>query len=205
MRSKLTFFEAAALILSGAALAFGLYEIHSFSGVTEGGVLGAVLLFEHWFGISPAISGAVLNALCYLIGIKTFGKPFLIRSAIAAGSFSLFYSLFEQTEPLFPRIAEHPLAAAAVGALFVGVTVGICVLIGGAPSGDDALAMSLSKKTGIRINWIYLASDLTVLLLSLTYIPLARIAYSLLTVVLSGQLIGLMTRLRFRSAGSSPV
>ena len=36
------------------------------------------------------------------------------------------------------------------------------------------------------------ASDLTVLLLSLSYIPLGRIAYSLLTVILSGQLIGLV-------------
>ncbi|MBQ4258260.1 MAG: YitT family protein [Clostridia bacterium] len=194
MEKKIRIWEAAALLLSSAVLAFGLYEIHSFSGVTEGGVLGAVLLLEHWFGVSPAITGAVLNTLCYLFGIRTLGKPFLIRSAVAAGGFSLSYYLIEMTPPLFPHIAEYPLAAALCGAVFVGVTVGICVLIGGAPSGDDALAMSLSKRTGLRINWIYLFSDLTVLLLSLTYIPFHRIMYSLLTVVLSGLIIGWMTR-----------
>ena len=33
------------LILSSAFLAFGLYHVHSLSGVTEGGALGLNLLF----------------------------------------------------------------------------------------------------------------------------------------------------------------
>ena len=41
-------------------------------------------------------------------------------------------------------------------------------------------------------------SDLIVLGLSLTYIPVRRIGYSLLTVILSGQLIGLMQRIKGR-------
>ena len=57
-----------------------------------------------------------------------------------------------------------------------------------------ALAMSLSSLLRVRIQWVYLASDLLILSLSLTYIPLSRIAYSLLTVVLSGQIIGLLQK-----------
>ena len=41
---------------------------------------------------------------------------------------------------------------------------------------------------------MYLVEDLIVLTLSLSYIPLRRIAYSLLTVILSGQLIGLVAK-----------
>ena len=52
--------------------------------------------------------------------------------------------------------------------------------------------MSLAKLTGARLQWVYLASDLAVLLLSLSYIPVKKIAYSLLTVILSGQIIGLV-------------
>ena len=55
---------------------------------------------------------------------------------------------------------------------------------------DDALAMSLTHVTKIPIQWIYLISDMTVLLLSLSYIPLYRILCSLITVILSGQIIG---------------
>lgn len=89
-----------------------------------------------------------------------------------------------------------PLLASVVGALFVGISVGICVRVGGAPTGDDALAMSLSSVLPVDIQWIYLASDLVVLLISLSYIPLNRILYSLLTVILSGQIIGMIQRIK---------
>ena len=80
--------------------------------------------------------------------------------------------------------------AAIVGALFIGVGVGLCVRTGGAPGGDDALAMSANKLFTWDVRWYYLISDLTVLGLSLTYLPLERIAVSLVTVLLSGQIIG---------------
>ena len=85
-----------------------------------------------------------------------------------------------------------PLAAALIGALFVGIGAGLCVRTGGAPSGDDALAMSISHATGWKIQWVYLMTDLIVLVMSLSYIPVKRIGYSLFTVLLSGQLIGFL-------------
>ena len=173
-------------------LAFGLYNIHSLSGVTEGGVLGLTLLLDHWLGLSPALSSLALNALCYILGWRTLGRRFILLSALAGGGFSLWYALFELFPPVYPAIEGYPLAAAVLGAAFVGLGVGLCVRSGGAPGGDDALAMSLGKLLKLPLQWIYLASDLTVLLLSLSYIPLGRIAYSLLTVILSGQLIGLV-------------
>ena len=68
-------------------------------------------------------------------------------------------------------------------------------MVGGAPGGDDAFAMAMVKITGKNIQWLYLLSDLSVLLLSLSYIPVRRIFYSLLTVILSGQIIGLVVKL----------
>ena len=176
--------------LASAFQAFGIYHIHAVADITEGGVLGAVLLMEHWLHISPAFSGAVLNAACYILGWKTLGKDFIGYSLVAAGGFSGAYWVCEQFPPLWPQIASAPLAAALIGALFIGIGAGVCVRIGGATCGDDALAMSISHMTNIPIQWVYLISDLTVLLLSLSYIPLRRIAYSLLTVTLSGQIIG---------------
>lgn len=186
------------LLLAGSALlAFGLYNVHSISNVTEGGILGLTLLLEHWFGISPSFSGFLLTALCYFLGWKILGKRFLVFSFISAIGFSVFYGIFEQFDPLFPQIGEMPFLAAVVGALFVGISVGICVRVGGAPTGDDALAMSLSSVLPVDIQWIYLASDLVVLFISLSYIPLNKILYSLLTVLLSGQIIGIIQKIRF--------
>lgn len=182
------------IVLGSAILAFGLYNVHSISGVTEGGVLGLTLLLEHWFGISPSISGLVLNGACYVFGLTLLGKEFILYSIIAGGGFSLFYAIFERFPPLWPQIAQMPLAASVAGAAFVGVGVGLCIRANAAPTGDDSLALSLSHHFKIGIQWVYLLGDLIVLALSLTYIPFSKIIYSLLTVVLSGQLIGLIQK-----------
>ena len=183
-------------ILGGGVLAFGLYHVHSLSGVTEGGALGLTLLLNHWFHISPAWSALFINFACYAFGLKTLGYSFLLWSSLSAGSFSLFYAVFEQFPRVWPALEFHPLPAAILGALFVGIGVGLCVRAGGAPTGDDALAMSLSRRLNIPIERVYLLTDLTVLALSLSYLPPQRIACSVLTVTLSGKLIGLIQRYR---------
>ena len=194
MSQKITVRNCIISLFGAGFLAFGMYHVHSISGITEGGVLGAVLLIHHWLHISPALSSLVLNSLCYLLGWRTFGKSFLCYSGISALGYSAVYSLCELFPPIYPEIASMPLAASIAGSIFVGVGCGICVRIGGAPSGDDALAMSLSRLTRVPIQWVYLISDLLVLGLSLSYIPVNRIAYSLLTVLLSGQIIGLFQK-----------
>ena len=69
MKLKLSYCIIA--FLSSAFQAFGMYNVHALSGVTEGGVLGLVLLIDHWFAISPAVSGFVLNTACYILGWPT--------------------------------------------------------------------------------------------------------------------------------------
>ena len=196
MKQKLPRYVTA--FLSSAFQAFGMYNIHAVADVTEGGVLGLTLLLEQWFAISPALSGLFLNGICYFLGWRTFGKEFIYLSMVAAGGFSVGYGICECFPPLWPEIANMPLLAALLGALFIGIGAGICVRTGGATCGDDALAMSLSKITKIDIQWIYLISDLTVLGLSLSYIPLKKIGYSLLTVILSGQIIGWIQKINVK-------
>ena len=180
--------------LSSAFQAFGICNVHALANVTEGGVLGATLLLDHWFGVSPALSSLILNALCFALGFRTLGREFIAYSVLAALGYSAGYALCELFPPLWPGIGAFPLLAAILGALFIGISAGLCVRAGGATTGDDALAMSLSHILKVPIQRIYLVSDLTVLLLSLSYIPLRRIDYSLLTVILSGQIIGIIQK-----------
>lgn len=195
---KLKASRCIAAFFASAFQAFGMYNIHALSGITEGGIFGLVLLLSHWFGISPAVSSFVLNSACYALGFKTLGRDFAGYSVAAACGYSIAYAVCERFPPLWPQIADMPLTASIAGALFIGIGAGLCVRAGGATSGDDALAMSLTHLTKIPIQWLYLISDLTVLALSLSYIPLKRMGYSLLTVVLSGQIIGWIQRLRFQ-------
>jgi len=187
---KLTIKQNTALFLGAMILAFGLFNVHNQSKITEGGVLGMTLLLQHWFGISPAVSEIVLDIICYGLGIRYLGKSFLPCAVLATGSYSLCYAIFEKIGYLLPDLSGMPILAALIGALFVGIGVGMVVRVGGAACGDDALALVLSKTLHIDISKAYLFTDMTVLLLSLSYIPLGNIACSLITVTLSSYIIG---------------
>lgn len=177
------------LLLGVAILAFGLYNIHSRTAITEGGVLGMTLLIQHWFHITPGISGLILDVTCYFFGFRLLGKDFLKNALVASVGFSAFYNTFELFGYVLPDLSPYPMMACLLGGLFVGVGVGLVVREGGASGGDDALALIIAKVSGCRIAKAYLITDLTVLLLSLSYIPWQRIAYSLVTVTLSSFLI----------------
>lgn len=186
--------KALIAILGSVVVAFAMYNIHAAAGLTEGGILGLTLLIFNLWGLSPAWTSLAMNVLCYIFGWRTLGRDFLIYSSIATAGFSLSYAVFEAFPPLFPAIADKPLAAAIVGGVLVGLGAGLCVRVDGAASGEDALAMGISHRSGIGIQWVYLAMDIVVLSLSLTYIPLGRIVYSLLTVFISGQTVGFVQR-----------
>ena len=178
------------LILGASILSFGLYNVHAQSDITEGGVLGMTLLLHHWFNISPAISGFIMDATCYIIGYKFLGKQFAINSVVASTGFAVSYSIYERFPPLLPSLTDQPILAALVGGCFVGLGVGLVVKMGGASGGDDALAMVIADATKWKISRAYLFTDLVVLILSLSYIPINKILCSLITVTVSSFIIG---------------
>ena len=174
-------FQRVGLILLGAMIAtFGIHNIHQQTGITEGGVIGLMLFVEHWLGVSPAFITPVLDLSCYLLAFKYLGGGFIKISAISTLSVSLFYKLWEQFPPMLPDLSGHPLMAAL------------------ASGGDDALALTISRVSGWRLSRSYLFTDLVVLFLSLSYIPLTRIAFSLITVTLSSYLIDRIQNFTFR-------
>lgn len=183
------------LIAIGAAvLSFGLYNIHEQCNITEGGVLGMLLFTNHWFGISPAIMTPILDGTCYLLAYKYLGFQFIKISALSTMCVSVFFKIWEMFPPVLPNLSGKPFLAAVLGGLFVGIGVGMIVRQGGSSGGDDALALSISKKTHWRLSHAYLFTDLTVLALSLSYIPIAKIMFSVMSVTLSSYIIDVVQK-----------
>lgn len=178
------------LILLGAMItSFGIHNIHQRTHITEGGVLGLMLLIEHWLKISPAYITPVLDVACYLLAFKFLGGQFIRISVVSTLCVSGFFKLWEQFPPMLPDLSPYPLLAAVLGAVFVGVGVGLIIRQGGSAGGDDALALTISHVLHWRLARAYLFTDVVVLLLSLTYIPVMRIVFSLITVTLSSYIL----------------
>ena len=177
------------ILIGTAILSFGIYNIHQQTSITEGGVLGMIVLVNHWFGIPSSVISPILDLICYALAFKYLGKDFIKFSVFSTLSLAVFFKLWESFPPILPNFSDSPLIAAILGGIFVGVGVGLIVRQGGSSGGDDALALSISKVTGWRISRAYLITDLTVLTLSLSYISVKRIVFSLITVTLSSWII----------------
>lgn len=178
------------LIMLGAAVAtFGIHNIHQRVNITEGGVIGLMLLVENWLHVSPAYITPVLDVACYVLAARYLGSQFIKLSLVSTLFVSAFYKLWEHLPFMLPDMVAHPLLAALLGGLFVGLGVGLIVQQGGSSGGDDALALVISHRLGWRLSRSYLFTDCVVLLASLSYIPLVKIACSLVTVTVSSYVI----------------
>lgn len=176
-------------MLGAIIYSFGIYNIHQQTGVTEGGVIGTMLLIHHWIGLEPSIITPILDISCYMFAYKYLGGRFLKISVLSTLSVSFFFKIWEQFPPILPNLSTSPLLAAILGGIFVGVGVGIIVRQGGSSGGDDALALAISKVTHCRLSKAYVFTDFTVLILSLSYIPFSRIVFSIITVTISSYII----------------
>ena len=193
----LTLKKVLLIILGAAVCSFGIHNIHQRTAITEGGVIGMMLLIDRWLGLPPAVITPVLDITCYVLAFRYLGGQFIKISVISTLSVSLFYDFWEMFPPMLPDLSAYPLAAAVLGGVFVGVGVGLIVRQGGSSGGDDALALTISHVTHWRLSSAYLFTDLVVLVLSLSYIPLQRIFFSLITVTLSSFLIGRVQDMTF--------
>lgn len=193
------------LIVLGAMIySFGIHNIHQRTNITEGGMIGLMLLLEHWLKLSPALITPVLDIACYVLAYKILGGRFIKISVISTLCVSGFYKIWELFPPVLPDLSGLPLLAAVLGGLFVGVGVGLIIRQGGSSGGDDALALAISHGFHWRLSRSYLFTDLTVLALSLTYIPVRRIVFSLITVTISSLLVDRIKEYRPRGEKNLP-
>lgn len=178
-------------VVAGCAImAFVVVNIHMPSKITEGGILGLTLFMNKVVGLNPVFVSPVLDVLCFGLGASLLGFLFLRKTALASMLFASFYAIFLKIGLVIPSMYNEPLLAAVLAGIGIGVGCGMVISQGGAAGGDDALALVISKKTGFGISIAYLFTDVTILLLSLVYIPFGRIIFSLITTMVSSFIIG---------------
>lgn len=180
------------LILVGSLiLAFGVYNFNYQNNITEGGVLGLLLLLKNLFNIELSLASIIIDFSLLLIGYKFLGKKFIKYSLLATISFSMLFGVFEAIGPLIPKF-DNLLLGSVFSGLSVGIGAGLVVRAGGAAGGDDALALVISKTTSLTVGTVYIISDIIVLGLSLVYLSASQIALSLIAVSISGRVVDFM-------------
>ncbi|MGL6107927.1 YitT family protein [Romboutsia sp.] len=193
MRSKQQFIKSIGLVILGSSiLAFGSYNFNYQNSVTEGGVLGLILLIKNIFDISPSITSLIIDLSLFILGSRFFGKKFLMYSILSTMTFSTSYRMWENIGFVVPSLTNNMLIASILAGIGVGIGVGLVVRGGGASGGDDVIALLVSRFTKLKVNHVYLITDGIVLVLSLVYLDFKQIFFSIIAVTISGKIISIL-------------
>lgn len=178
------------LFLGCTIMAFAMVNIHMQAKITEGGMLGFSLFLAHFTGIEPAFWGPIIDGIIYLLAFSVLGTVFIKKALFSALLYALMLKIFTAIGPVMPSLDGSPAIAAVVGGLSIGVGCSLVVLLGFATSGDDAFVILLFNKLKVPMGVTYMALDLIVLGMSLSYLPWQNILWSILTTTISSGVVG---------------
>lgn len=173
------FFDIFVIILGTAIFSFGLVFLNIPNKLAEGGIAGITLILKALFNYNPAITNLILNVPIVLIGGKMLGKQSLIYTILGIFGVS-FWIDFWQRVPLVIDLQHDLLIVALIAGAIMGLGSGIIYRVGGTTGGSDIIARIFDKKFGIAIGRTLFGFDIVVLLLSLTYVDLHRMIYTLI-------------------------
>ncbi|SFJ67364.1 YitT family protein [Thermoflavimicrobium dichotomicum] len=178
------------MILFGLFLeAFTYYHINYQNSLAEGGFVGLALLVKYVFGTSPALTMFILDFPLFIIGFKERGAKFLIYSVFAATMFSIFYDLCERFSPLRWDFSEMMLLGSILSGILTGFASGLVLRYGAAAGGEEILALYIHKHFGLEVGTFFIISDFIVLALSLWFLPLSKVMYTIIAITISGKMI----------------
>lgn len=167
-------------ILAGTCLyAFGLVTFNIANELAEGGVTGITLILRALFQINPAYSTLLINIPLILVGGKILGKTSFYYTILGTISLSIFLWLW-QLFPVKINLDHDLLIASLLAGLVAGLGSGLVYRAGGTTGGTDIIARILEKNYGISMGRSLLIFDVFVLILSLSYIDLKRMMYTLI-------------------------
>ncbi|WWE27392.1 YitT family protein [Levilactobacillus brevis] len=162
-----------------AMFAFGLVFFNIANHLADGGISGITLIFRALFHIDPAYSTILINVPLIIIGWRFLGRQSLIYTIYGTGMLSLCLWVWQRV-PL--TIALHgDLLISALGAGIIGgFGSGLLYRYGGTTGGTDIIARIFERFRGVPMGRTLLYLDVVVLLISLVYIDIQHMAYTLI-------------------------
>jgi uncharacterized membrane-anchored protein YitT (DUF2179 family) len=181
------------IMIGTAIYAFGLHYFVIPNQLMEGGVTGIAVLLNYAAGFPLSVSTLVLNIPLFFLGWKALGRGQMMYTLIGVVSLSCFLALMEQMINRNWIVPFHSTNDYMLVALYAGVSLGIGLGIvfrfGGTTGGVDIIARIVSRSKGMSMGQIILSFDAIIISISLFYITIEKVLYTLVTVFVASKLI----------------
>ncbi|MFN5712900.1 MAG: YitT family protein [Bacteroidota bacterium] len=142
----------------------------------DGGATGMALLTSALTQIPLYILIIIINIPFIILGYKTIGKRFAIKTIFAISLLSSFVALVS-----FPNITNDRLLVAIFGGLFLGAGIGFSIRGGAVIDGTEVLAIFLSKKFGTTIGDVIIVINVLIFSTAAYFLGLETAMYSMIT------------------------
>ncbi|MCH4123313.1 MAG: YitT family protein [Levilactobacillus sp.] len=165
--------------LGCAMFAFGLVFFNIANHLADGGISGITLILRALFGIDPAYSTILINVPLILIGWRFLGRQSLIYTIYGTIMLSLFLWIWQRV-PFVIQLHGDLLLSALGAGIIGGFGSGLLYRYGGTTGGTDIIARIFERFRGVPMGRTLLYLDVVVLLISLVYIDVQHMAYTLI-------------------------
>lgn len=172
---------------------WGLINVNIPNDLAEGGISGITLILRALFNWNPAYTNLLLNVPLLFIGYRILGRRALIYTIWGIASLSFWLWLW-QVVPTPPALHHDMLIAGIIAGIIAGFGLGIVFRFGGTSGGSDVVARIVEQKFSIPIGRTMFILDACVLLLSLVYIDIVHMMYTLIASFVFSQVVGMTQR-----------
>ncbi|MEO5322217.1 YitT family protein [Mesorhizobium sp. CC13] len=168
-------YEDVLALLTGTMLvALGLV-LYTHAGLITGSSAGLALLIQYVTGYGFGTVFFVINLPFYYLAVKRMGWPFTLRTFAAVA----LISVLSRLTPQWIGIESlDPLYAAVAGGGLMGMGLLVLFRHRAGLGGFNIVALYLQDNHGIRAGYFQLAVDLSILVVSLFYLDLDKVALS---------------------------
>lgn len=156
--------------------AFGFKGFLLTNGFIDGGATGISLLANALTKIPLWLLIIAVNIPFIILGYKTLGKTFAVKTVIAISGLALVLATVE-----FRNITNDNLLVAVFGGFFLGAGIGLSVRGGAVIDGTEILAIYLSRKLGTTIGDIIIIINVIIFSTAAYLLSIEIALYSMIT------------------------
>lgn len=130
--------------------------------IAPGGVTGIATVINHLTGWPVGVVSFVINAPLFLLGYRSGGRRFVVRSFVAMVALSAFIDLLPDVV-----VTADPMLASIFGGILLGVGLGLVLRAGATTGGTDLAAQMVHNRfTFLSVGTFLLVIDCAVVLVA---------------------------------------
>ena len=132
--------------------------------ITTGGIMGVASIVYWGTGIPVQNTFFVLNGVLLLVALKVLGWHFCAKTIYGVVVFTVISAILQGIiPPELHLLADRKFMACMVGAVFLGISIGLGLSAGGSTGGSDVVAAMIHKYRDVSLGHIILFCDLTII------------------------------------------